>query len=187
VVLLTVRVSDWELESSARVLNVDDEHRCWLTFQEVEPSASSEAGIAVIRGVAVALPTWPGQEFGRHPVRIDVDNGAFYWDAPEPVTGEVEVRGTVSTNDVDAPDGFPETTGVIRRLRMVWHDVVMGPQGKWIWTSEGPRHEEVASTYLPAHERWPPVRTPRETAPDTKETWWTGVLMDLETVDEAQR
>jgi hypothetical protein len=136
----------------------------------------------VIRGVAVALPTWPGQEFGRHPVRIDVDNGALYWDAPEPVTGEVEVRGTVSSNNVDAPDDFPETTGVIRRLRMVWHDVVMSPQGQWVGTGEGSRHEEVATTYLPAPEPWQ-----RATTPGTKDTWWTGVLMDLETVGVSQK
>jgi len=36
----------------------------------------------------------------------------LYWDTPQPVVGPVEVTGSVSTNNVDAPDGFPDTTGV---------------------------------------------------------------------------
>jgi hypothetical protein len=111
--------------------------------------------IGLIRGVAVPLPAWPGAELGHHPVRIDVDGGVLYWDAPEPVSGPLEVTGTVSSNTVDAPDGFPETTGVIRELRMVWHDVVVGPDGSWAGTSQGPRYEEVASTYLPPYEPEP--------------------------------
>ncbi len=44
----------------------------------------------------------------------------MYWDAPERVTGAIEVPGTISTSNVDAPEGLPETSGVLRRVRMVW-------------------------------------------------------------------
>jgi hypothetical protein len=103
---------------------------------------------------------------------------------------------------------------------MVWDDLVVGPEGVWRSTGEGPRYEEVTSTYLPVPERTafdPEVeaelgrraraaydrelaegrRSPGESFTSglkvppsswkvpagTTETRWTGVLMDLETVD----
>jgi hypothetical protein len=130
--LLTVRVSDWELEESGRILSVGDRERFWLIFHE----ATATERVNVIGGVAAQLPSWPGAEFGRHPTRIDVEGGALYWDAPERVTGPMEVAGTISTNDVDAPEGFPETSGVLRRVRMVWDDFVISPEGAWRSTGE---------------------------------------------------
>jgi hypothetical protein len=150
--LLTVRVPEWELEESGRVLSVGDQEQFWLTFEEAEGRAPATERINLIRGVAVPLPTWPGAEFGRNPVRIDVEGGALYWDAPEPVTGSIEVAGTISTNDVDAPEGFPETSGVLRRVLMVWADFVISPEGVWLSTGEGTRYEEVTSTYFPVRE-----------------------------------
>ena len=150
--LLTVEVSVWELEESGRVLSVGDQEQFWLTFEEAERRAPATERVNVIRGVVVPLPTWPGAEFGRHPVRIDVEGGALYWDAPERVTGPIEVAGTISINNVDAPEGFPETSGVLRRVRMVWADFVISPEGVWRSTGEGTRYEEVTSTYFPVHE-----------------------------------
>src|SRR6185503_15453022 len=106
-VLLTVQIADWELEESGRILSVGDRHQFWLTFEEAERRLPATDVVNLIHGVAVPLPTWPGAGSGRHPIRIDVDGGALYWDAPEPVSGRVEVAGTISTNIVDAPEGFP--------------------------------------------------------------------------------
>lgn len=151
--LLTVLVSDWELEESGRILSVGDRDRFWLTFAEVGRGARAPEPVSAIRGVAVPLPDRPGAELGRHPVRIDLDAGALYWDAPEPVTGAIDVVGTISTNDVDVPEGFPETSGVVRRLRMVWQDFVFSPGGVWRSTGDGSRYDEVTSTYFPASDR----------------------------------
>ena len=143
-----------------------DREQFWLTFEEAERRAPATEQVNLIAGVAFPLPTWPGAELGRHPVRIDVDGGALYWDAPEQVSGPIEVAGTVSTNNVDAPEGFPETSGVVRRVRMVWADSVIDPQGVWRGTGEGIRYEEVTSTYFPVPE--PTVLEPEveaETAP----------------------
>jgi hypothetical protein len=159
--LLTVRVPEWEFEEDGRILSVGDEERFWLAFQEVERWAPPAEQVNVILGVALPLPTWPGAEFGRYPVQINVDGGALYWDAPGPVAGLVEVAGAVSTNNVDVPDDFPETTGVLRRVRMEWQDFVMSPSG-WRSKGEGTRYEEVATTYSPASE-------PRTFEPEVEE------------------
>jgi hypothetical protein len=148
-VLLSVRIPEWELESDGRILRVGDEVRFWLTFQEFERSTPPAEQVSVIQGVALPLPRWPGAEFGRHPVQINIDGGTLYWDAPEPVAGPVEVAGSVGTNNVDAPDGFPETAGVLRRVRMEWQDLVMNPDGGWRGKGAGTRYEEVPTTYFP--------------------------------------
>jgi hypothetical protein len=41
---------------------------------------------------------------------------------------------------------------------MVWNDFVMSSEGVWQSTGEGPRYEEVTSTYIPASE--PSVHDP---------------------------
>src|SRR3954454_21256806 len=152
--LLTVQVPGWELEENGRILSVGDRARFWLTFAESQGRAVATELVNVVRGVAVPLPTWPGAEAGRYPVRIDIDGGALYWDAPKRVTGHLEGAGTIRTDLVDAPAGFPETSGVVRRVRMVWADVVMSPDGTWRARGEHARYEEVTSTYLPV-----PVRS----------------------------
>ena len=153
--LLTVRVPGHEVEGDGRVLGVGARERFWLTFQEAAQAAPATGPVTVIRGHAVPLPAWPGVELGRDPVRIDVEGGALYWDAPERVAGPVEVAGVIGTK-VDPPDGFPETSGVLRRVRMVWDDYVIGPEGTWQSTGADSRYEEVASSYIPEPEPWAP-------------------------------
>jgi hypothetical protein len=148
-VIWTVRVAAWELEENGRVLTVGDEVSSWLTFHEADAMSASAQDVQTIRGRARPLPTWPGGGFGAHPVQIDLAAGALYWDAPDQVEGAVEVVGTVCTNNIDAPDGFPETTGVVRRTRMDWRDYVMGSDKSWRGVSGGPRYEEVPETYFP--------------------------------------
>lgn len=172
--VLTVEVSDWELEESGRIVRVGDDVRLWLIFEEAARSVPGTQRASRLRGRAVPLESWPGAEFGRHPTRIDVEGGAVYWDAPEPVSGPIEAVGTIRSNTVDAPDGFPGTSAVVRRLRMVWDDVVVGTDGDPVVAAT--RYEEVASTYVPR--RRAPARSAGEAAIDRR---WAGVLMDLET------
>ncbi len=61
-----------------------------------------------------------GADLHRHPVRLDIGAAAAYWDAPAPMTGPVEVNGYLELNRIDAPDDFPSTIGIIRRVRMQW-------------------------------------------------------------------
>ena len=169
--ILKVLTAEWVLEEDMRILRVGDDIRSWLTFREVGPADQQAPSVQVVRGRATPLPSWPGAEHGRHPVRIDVTGAALYWDAPAPVGGPVEgpieVTGTVETNNIDAPTGFPETAGVIRGLWMVWRRPTR--LDATTWTVEGePRYEEVQATYLPGRE----VDLERDT--------WTGVLMDVE-------
>jgi hypothetical protein len=152
-VILTVRVPEWELHEDARVLAVGDEVSFWLTFDEAERGALSADLVQVIRGVARPVPRWPGAEFQRHPTRVDLDGAALYWNAPQSVAGAVEIVGTVSSNNVDAPQGFPETRGVVRRVRMEWQELVLVDQvGTWSNETGEARYEEVPVSYLPATE-----------------------------------
>lgn len=148
-VILTVRVATWELEEDGRVLRVGDEFSSWLTFHAADATSASPQDVQVILGSARPLPTWPGEGLDVHPVQIDLADGALYWEAPNPVEGPVQVVGAVCTNNIDAPDGFPETTGVVRRIRMEWRDYVMGPDNSWRDVSGGLRYEEVPATYFP--------------------------------------
>ena len=85
-------------------------------------------------------------------MQINLDGGALYWDAPEPLEGDVEVAGTVSTNKVDAPDGFPETRGAVSRVQMEWQDFTHQGGGLWDNESGEVRYEDVSATYIPAIE-----------------------------------
>ena len=117
--VLSVWVAEWILDEDRRTVRVDDALTEWLTFIEVERLPHVPAGqLQTLRGVARDLPRWPGTEDGRHPVSISVDGATLYWDAPRPVDGSVEITGVVFLNNIDAPDGFPVTRGVIRRVRM---------------------------------------------------------------------
>jgi hypothetical protein len=154
-VILTVWVPFWELEEDDRVLSVGDELSSWLEFHEADRFAPAER-VGAVHGVAHVLPRWPGAEAGRHPTRIDLDGGVLYWDAPDAVEGPLDLAGTVSSNNVDAPDGFAETSGVMRRVRMEWRN-----------KSAEYRYEEVPASSLPAESG----------------ITWTGVLIDLEIGD----
>ena len=151
--ILTVRVATWELEENGRVLSVGDEFSSWLTFHEADATSTPAQDVQMILGSARPLPTWPGEGLAVHPVQIDLADGALYWEAPGPVEGPVEVIGTVCTNNIDAPDGCPETTGVVRRIQMEWRDYVMGSDKSWRDVSGGLRYEEVPATYFP----FPPI------------------------------
>jgi hypothetical protein len=131
---------------------VGDAFSSWLTFQAADPTSPSAQDVQVVRGSARTLPNWPGEGFLVHPVQIDLAGAALYWEAPDPVEGPVEVIGTVCSNSIDAPDDFPRTTGVVRRIRMEWRDYVMGSNESWREVSGGPRYEEVPTTYFPRHE-----------------------------------
>jgi hypothetical protein len=48
-------------------------------------------------------------------------------EVPEWVTGAIEVPGTISTDTSMLPR-VPETTGVLRRIRRMWNDVVLDAQ-----------------------------------------------------------
>ena len=115
-----VHVPEWVLEEDQRILHQGDELVSWLTFHEVG-STNASLPVETVRGVATPLPSWPGARFGRHPTRVDVDGGALYWDAPEPVEGEVELTGTLAHDNTDAPHRFPQTRYVVRGLSKEWH------------------------------------------------------------------
>lgn len=148
-VILTVRVPTWELEESHRVLGVGDEVSSWLTFYETDRTSALAEDVQVISGKVRPLPNWPDAGLGLRPVQIDLAGGALYWEATDPAEGVVEVVGTVYTNNLDAPDGFPQTTGVVRRIRMEWQDVELGQDGSWHRVADGLHYEEVSQTYFP--------------------------------------
>jgi hypothetical protein len=201
-VILTVRVPEYQLEEDGQVLSVGDDMSSWLRFEEAGRSPLPVERVRLIRGVTRLLPNWPGAETDRHPHQIEVDRGVLYWDAPEPVEGVVEIAGSVSSSIIDAPDGFPATTGVVRRVRMEWREFVYESRG---WRNEDgqARYEEVPATYFPIEDRQsidPEVEAAaiRESSPGgaflsygidsqpevplgTTKTVWTGVLIDLET------
>lgn len=170
---LKVHVPAWVLEEDHRVLRLGDELRSWLTFHEIGP-ADTAGPVQTVHGVAHLLASWAGAELGRHPTRIDVDGGALYWDAPEPVDGEVELTGTVRHNTIDAPDRFPETLYVVRGLSMEWQELTH--QGGQTWGNETGtcRYEDVTETHLPEHSWGTSWVRP------TSLTHWSGVLVDAE-------
>jgi hypothetical protein len=154
-VILTVRIPEYELEENGRVLSVGDDMSSWLMFEEAGRSPLPAEHVRLIRGVARLLPSWPGAETDRHPVQIEVDRGVLYWDAPEPVEGIVEIAGSVSSNIIDAPEGFPATTGVVRRVRMEWREFVHDEGGGWRNEDCRARYEDVPATYFPIEDLEP--------------------------------
>ena len=90
----------------------------------------------------------------------------------------MDVIGVVSANNVDAPDGFPLTNGIVSRVRMQWQDYRLGQNHAWHPISGTARCEDVTSSYLPD----PGLPDPAQHAEATRLTW-TGVLVDLDVVD----
>ena len=170
--ILSVWFVEWCLDEDRRVLRVGDVISSWLTFEESErrPIRPTER-LQTVRGVVRPLARWPGAEDGRHPVAIDVDGGTLYWDAPAPVTSTVEVAGAISYNNIDAPDGFPHTRGVIRRVRMEWRTLA---------TDASTRYEDLAASYLPTSDAWT-----EDPSSDTVPRW-TGCLIDLDISDQGR-
>jgi hypothetical protein len=167
--ILSAWVPAWCLDEERRVLAIGDRFSSWLTFEETAPpDADDMPGVQTLAAVARPLPRWDG-ELSPHPVVLDVDGGTLYWDAARPVAGPVAVTGTVSFNNVDAPDGFPETAGVLRRVRMRWTPT----HGHARYT----RHEDVERSYLPSWDEAPPASVVRTSRVRLR---WAGCLVDLE-------
>lgn len=202
--LLKVWTPEWVLTEDMVVRKPGDEFSSWLTFEQAGPATTAER-VQVVRGTATPAPwDWPRRADGPYPVRIDVEDGALYWDAPEPVEGDVELTGTVETNNIDAPPGFPSTRCVVRRVRMGWRE-----------ESRGTYFEEVPTSWLPSLGERPDIdpavrqaaiqearqRVPRwrrwfgpgrvtvflapsedDLAAASLRPWWAGLLLDVESV-----
>lgn len=182
--LLTVWVPAWVLDEDLRTLRVGDALAEWLTVTEVERLAHvPPEHLQTIRGVARPLPPWPGTEDGHHPVAISVAGATLYWDAPRPVDGSVELTGVVSLNNIDAPDGFPVTRGVIRRVRMEWRATGTGTSGQRVPPPPGAssHYEEVPVSYLPRYDDGPGPGFPHAPAAISAQALrWSGCLVDLD-------
>lgn len=163
--IVSVWAVEWYLDEDRRVLAVGDAITSWMTFEDAEQHPAPGERLQTVRGVARALPRWPGAEDGRHPVAIDVPGGTFYWDAPERVEGAIEVTGSISFNNVDAPDRFPVTHGVVRRVRMEWQECVERDGRAGPSPQAEPRYEDVSASWFP---------------PDDRPERWTGCLVDLD-------
>lgn len=108
--------------------------------------------------------------------RIDVSPAALYWDAPEPVQGDVQLVGVVRRNTVDAPAGFPVSRGTVRRVRMERRDFGQTTPRTWEPVNAKAGYEDVAASYLPVNDLRPETSIV---------TTWTGVLLDVEMVGTA--
>jgi hypothetical protein len=165
-VILKVHVSSWELEEDGWVLRLGDEVSCWMFLSEADPSTTTREDMQEIRGHARPAP-WDDIEVeaGRHPVRVDVGPAALYWEAPEPVSGEVEVVGAIRRDAVDAPPGFPDTRGIVRRIRMEWTPYATLSSGERAPEADKrPQYVDVARSFFPAGRDSEPPRSPLDLA-----------------------
>jgi hypothetical protein len=190
-VIVSVWVVEWYLDEDRRVLQVGDTISSWLTFEDAERlQLRPQERLHTIRGIARALPRWPGTEDGRHPVAIELDGGTLYWDAPERLEGTIEVTGTISLNNTDAPDGFPTTHGVVRRVRMEWQEFEFAQGGSRPGPKMGthPFYEDVLASYLPTFDD-SPTRSiaDRDDGRDVSSLRWTGCLIDMDLTASAKR
>lgn len=114
---------------------------------------------------------------------ISVDGATLCWDAPRPVDGSVELTGVVSLNNIDAPDGFPVTTGIIRRVRMEWQATGTGTDGQPMSLPPDARshYEDVPVSYLPGYDAGPGPGFPHAPAAISAQALrWSGCLVDLD-------
>lgn len=183
--VLAVWVPEWVLDEDRRTLRVGETLAEWLTFTEVQRLPHvAPVRVQSIRGLARPLPRWAGTEDGHHPVSISVDGATLYWDAPRPADGSVELTGVVSLNNIDAPDGFPVTRGVIRRVRMEWQATGTGTAGQRVPPpppGASSHYEEVPVSYLPGFDGGPGAgfrHAPAAVSPQALR--WSGCLVDLE-------
>ena len=87
--------------------------------------------------------------------RIDVGPAALYWDAPEPVQGDVQLVGVVRRNTVDAPAGLPVSRSTVRRVRMDRRDFGQTAARTWEPVNAKAGYEDVAASYLPVNDLRP--------------------------------
>lgn len=174
-VILVVHVPEWVMDEDRRVVAVGDPFRSWLTMDEEERDFVPSESVSRIKGRSRLLPNWPGAEYQRFPVRVDLGAAALYWDAPAPVEGPIDIRGVIRQNNIDAPNGFPETVGVVRRVRMEWRTFDGDGDGGFEVTNDPAHYEDVRISSLP--ERHEPGSR------ETMATLWTGLLLDIDIVD----
>lgn len=105
-------------------------------------------------------------------MRVDLGAAVLYWDAPTPVEGPIDIRGVIRHNNVDAPNGFPETVGVVSRVRMEWRTFNGDGFGGFEVTKEPAQYEKVDTSYLP---NWPDMD-----GTEPMVTLWTGLLLDID-------
>lgn len=174
-VILVVHVPEWVMDEDRRVVAVGDSFRSWLTMDEEERHFVPSESVSRIQGQARLLPDWAGAEYQRFPVRVDLGAAALYWDAPAPVEGPIDIRGVCRHNNIDAPNGFPETIGVVRRVRMEWRTFEGNGKGDFEVTNKPALYENVRVSSLP---QWP--------EPGSREAMaalWTGLLLDIDIID----
>ena len=104
--------------------------------------------------------------------------------------GTIEVTGTISLNNIDAPDGFPTTHGVVRRVRMAWQEFEFAKGGGRLGPKPGTHllYEDVLASYLPTFDDSPPRSiADRDHRRDLSSLRWTGCLIDLDLTTSATR
>lgn len=177
--ILVVHVPEWVMDEDRRVVAVGDPFLSWLTMDEAERDFVPSQSVSRVKGQARLLPDWPGAEDQRFPVQVDLGAAALYWDAPAPIEGPIDMCGVIRHNNVDAPDGFPETRGVVRRVRMEWRTFDGDGQGEFEVTNEPAHYEDVDSSSLPG---WPDSLPgwPDMNGTETMATLWTGLLVDID-------
>jgi hypothetical protein len=147
-VLLKVHISDWELEEDGWVLKLGDEVSFWMFLAEADSTSTGEE-LQELHGQARPL-AWEHVAHGRHPVRLDVGPAALYWEAPEPITGDVRIIGAIRHDATEAPPGFPDTRGIVRRIRMEWTSYTKATTGEWRpGASDLTQYVDVATSYFP--------------------------------------
>ena len=169
---IVVHIPDWVMESGHAAVEVAGLLSGWLVMKEAERFSAPSEAVQRIQGHATPLADWPGGELGRRPVRVDVGAAALYWDAPSPVTGPVDLEAMVQYNTADAPEGFPETEGVVRRLRMEWKTFVMKDDFVSRAVDGSARYDDVPLSFIPLQ----PFQGQNRAA----YTSWTGLLADVE-------
>lgn len=173
--MLTVFVYFWDLEDSREVLRVGQRVEWRLTFDE-GPDGRRPEHVQEVRGSVSRLTSWEGTplppDTGACGLSL-ASGGTLYWAWPPPpaLEGEVTVTGTVQRDGPqNAPDDFPLTSGVIRRIRMETQmaDIRMG---RVVHRDDPPLYEAVEESYFP------PLHRPNG-------QMWTGVLVHLDDGDD---
>lgn len=118
--LLPVFVESWQIECCMEPFTIGDQVQWSLLFVErgrFEPETGPEGQIE-LNGYAEPI-SWEATEQGRTSIQLSTGSANLYWSAPSPVDGTVTVRGSVyEDHHGDVPDDFPDTSGIIRRLRV---------------------------------------------------------------------
>lgn len=139
VALLTVHVSGWEVECCLEPPEVGATVDWTLSFTDGTDAVDAEQ-LVTLAATATPLDDWEGATLGRSPVRLDVGHAALHWEASAPVSGACTLVGSVYlAHHGEAPEDFPETRGVVRRLRLAGTLYEERPPGSRSWTYVLPR------------------------------------------------